>query len=139
MEDRPARPAPLQEGDDHGHDDRGTAHQDAGNGRFGGAFRGEDREVEADHADGGEHGEPEPSADAESPQRREPAGTEQGHQQKAGRAVAQSLAPRVRIVAQKAVGGEGGTHEGIGDGHEEGSSQGVRVHGPDARKRTGPV
>ena len=75
----------------------------------------------------------------EAPQRRRAAPADQRQQQQAGEAVAQELAARVRVVAQDAVGGEGGADEDTGEGGEQGPSDGGGVHGRDAMKGGGPV
>ena len=57
--------ASVQQRHENGHDDRRAAHEDAGDGRFRGAFGGEHGEVEADHADGREQRETRPLAGVE--------------------------------------------------------------------------
>ncbi|GGT94828.1 hypothetical protein GCM10010272_44800 [Streptomyces lateritius] len=73
------------------------------------------------------------------PERSEPRRAEERQQEQAGGAVTQGLSPRVRVVAEEAVGGEGGTDEGVGEGHQERPAQGVRVHAPDVTNAGGPV
>ncbi|GAA3051094.1 hypothetical protein GCM10017562_13050 [Streptomyces roseofulvus] len=75
---------------------------------------------------------PEPS------QRSEPSPAEKGEQEQTGGTVTEGLSARVRVVAEQTVGGEGSADEGVGEGHEQDSAQGVRVHGPDAREQSGP-
>ncbi|GAA3477878.1 hypothetical protein GCM10018966_024080 [Streptomyces yanii] len=67
-----------------------------------------------------------------------PAAEERQEQQR-GKAVAERLAARVRIVAENTVGGEGGAHEHAGEGREQRPAYGSHVHGADARQRDGPV
>ncbi|GHG08412.1 hypothetical protein GCM10018791_21490 [Streptomyces zaomyceticus] len=131
-------PAALGQRDQDGDDDRGAADQDAGHGGLGGPLGGEDRQIEADHADAREGGEPQPVTGGQGPQRGEPAPAEQREEEQAGGSVPQGLAARVRVGAEQAVRGEGGADEGVGEGHEEDPAQGVRVHASDARKRRGP-
>jgi len=56
VQDEPLGTTALQERHDHRHDHRGAAHEDSRYRRFRGAFGGDHREVEADHADSGEQG-----------------------------------------------------------------------------------
>ncbi|GGY28250.1 hypothetical protein GCM10010299_38190 [Streptomyces tanashiensis] len=132
-------PAALGQRDQDGDYHRGAADQDAGDGGFGGPLGGEDGEVEADHADGRQGGQPQPVTGGQEPQRSESAAAEQREEEQTGGAVAERLPTRVRVGAEQAVGGEGGTDEGVGEGHQEDPAQGVRVHASDARKRRGPV
>jgi hypothetical protein len=131
-------PATLGQRDEDRDDDRGAADEDAGDGGLGGPLGGEDGEVEADHADGRERGEPQPVAGGQEPQRGEPVTAEQREEEQACGAVPKGLSTRVRVGAEQAVGGEGGTDEGVGEGHQEDPAQGVRVHASDARERCGP-
>ncbi|GAA1927619.1 hypothetical protein GCM10009837_61280 [Streptomyces durmitorensis] len=139
VHDDPLRLPPLKERHDDRHDDRGAAYEDARYGRFRRAFGGQDRQVEADHADSGEDRKTPPLAPRQTAERRRGAPPEQRQEQQAGQAVAQELAARVRIVAQEAVGCEGAAYEEAGEGREQGPACEVRVHVPDARKRSGPV
>lgn len=124
---------------EHGHDDRGAAHEYAGDRRFGRALGGEHREVEADHADGRDQHEAPPLADGELPQLGGAAPAEEGQQKDTGEAVAQELAARVRVVAKDAVGGEGTSDEHAGEGGEQCAPGGGGVHDGDAMKGGGPV
>lgn len=129
VQNGPGGPSAVQERYEHGDDDGRAADEHARNSRLRGAFRGQDREIESDHADRGEHGEPYPLRPAEGPQRRErrPA-AEQREQEQAGQGVAQRLTTRVRIVPEDAVGGEGGADEEVGEADEQRPAQGIRVH-----------
>lgn len=49
---------------------------------------------------------------------------QEGQEQQGRETVSHRLAAGVRIVAEDAVGGEGGTYEGAGEGGEKGSAQG---------------
>lgn len=131
-------PTAREQGYEHCHDDRGASDEDPGDGRFGAALGGEHREVEADHPDGRKQGEPPPSTAGEVAQRSRAAPAEERQQKQAGEGVAEELAARVRVVAQDAVGGEGGADEDAGEGGRQGPSDRVRVHGPDARESGGP-
>lgn len=101
------RTTALPKRHEHRDDDRGAAHEDSGYRRFGRPLGGENREVEADHTDRRDQGEPPPLTDRQSPQRGGAAPADEGQQKDAGEAVAQELAARVRVVAEDAVGGEG--------------------------------
>lgn len=116
-------PHSAQQGNQYGDHDGRASHEDAGYRGFGGAFRGEHREVEADHADGGEQRESAPLARREPPQRAQAALPEQWQEQQARDGVADELAAGVRVVAQDAVGGEGAAHEDAGEGGEQGASE----------------
>ncbi|BBC38219.1 hypothetical protein SGFS_095130 [Streptomyces graminofaciens] len=131
----PAVQQRYEDGDDH----RGAAHEHARHRRFRGAFGGEDGEVEADHADGRDEGEPGPLPCGQTPQRCRAAAADEREQQDAGQGVAEELAARVRVVAEDAVGGEGGADEDAGERGEEGAAGGGGVHDGDARKAGGPV
>ncbi|WP_442806830.1 hypothetical protein [Streptomyces sp. NBC_01750] len=136
----PSGPTAVQERYEDGDDDRGAADEHTGNGGFRGAFRGQDRQIETDHADDGEQGEPDPLRQEEGAQRRQArAAAEQRQEEQAGEGVAQRLAAGTGIVAEDAVGGEGGAHEEIGHGDEQRRAQRVHVHGGDARERGGPA
>ncbi|GGW58244.1 hypothetical protein GCM10010350_48380 [Streptomyces galilaeus] len=139
VQDGPARAASLHERDEDRDDDGRAAHQDAGDGRFGGTLGGQDGEVEADHADGGEQGEAGPLAGGERAQAGQGTRAGEGHEQQAREAVAQGLSAGVRVVAQDAVGGEGRSDEDAGERGEEGATRGGDVHEGDVRKRGGPV
>ncbi|GHD44744.1 hypothetical protein GCM10010317_018220 [Streptomyces mirabilis] len=132
-------PAALKKGDDNGHDHRGAAHENARNGWFRGAFGGDHGEVEADHADGREQREAPPPACREPPQRCRATPSDQRQEQHAGETVAKELTPRVRVVAQDAVGGEGASDEDAGEGGEQRPAEGGGVHDGDATKGGGPV
>jgi hypothetical protein len=133
------RPTAFQERYGNGHDHRGAAYEDTRYRGFRGALGGEDGEVEADHADGGEEREPCPLARCQPAQGRRAASSDQGQEQQAGEAVTQELAARVRVVAQDAVGGEGAADEDAGEGGEQRPAGGGCVHACDATKVTGPV
>jgi hypothetical protein len=124
---------------EHGHDDRGAAHEDAGDRRLGRPLGGENREVEAEHADGRDQREESPLAGREPPQRGAAAPADEGQQKDTGEAVAQELAARVRVVAKDAVGGEGSSDEYTGEGGERGTPGGGGVHESDATNGRGPV
>lgn len=132
-------PTAFLERDENRHEDRGAAHEDARDRRFGRALCGDHREVEADHPDGREQGEAPPLAGREPPQRGGTAPADQGQQKDTGEAVAQELTSRVRIVAEDAVGGEGTSDEDTGEGGEQGAPNGGGVHDRDAMKGRGPV
>lgn len=134
VHDEPGGASAVQEGHEHGDDHRGAADEDAGDGRLGGAFRGEDGQVEADHSYGGEQGDPAPLAAGQFPQRCGAAAAEEGQEEQAGKAVADCLAPRVRIVAEDTVGGEGTADQDTGEGGEQRPSYGCGVHGTHARQ-----
>lgn len=108
VEDDPLGPTAREQGHEHRHDDRGASDEDTWYGRFGAALRGEHREVESDHPDGRQQGEPPPLTPGEMAQRRRGALAEQGHQKQAGEGVPEELAARVRVVPEEAVGREGG-------------------------------
>ncbi|GAA3836614.1 hypothetical protein GCM10022403_081480 [Streptomyces coacervatus] len=133
------RPAALQDGDDDGHHHGRASHEDSGHRRFRGALGRDHRQVEADHADGGEQRETGPLAGREQPQPRRRSRAREWDEQQTGEAVAQELAARVRVVAQDAVRGEGPADQDTGECGEEGSAGGGGVHGSDARQRGGPV
>lgn len=84
---------PLLKRYEHRDDDRGAAHEDAGDCRFRRALGGEHREVEADHADGRDQREAPPLADGEPPQRGGAAPADEGQQKDTGEPVTQELAP----------------------------------------------
>jgi hypothetical protein len=130
---------PLLKRYEHRDDDRGAAHEDAGDGRFRRALGGEHREVEPDHADGRDQREAPPLADRQPPQRGGAAPADEGQQKDTGEPVAQELAPRVRIVAHDAVGGEGTSDEDTGEGGEQRAPGGGGVHDSDAMNGRGPV
>lgn len=131
--------APVQQGDDDGHDHGRAADEDAGNRRFGRPLGGDHSQVEADHADGGEHHESGPLTGRERAQPGRGVTPGQRDEQEAGEGVAQELTAGVRVVAEEAVGGEGSSDEDAGERGEEGSARrGGGVHGSDARKRSGP-
>jgi hypothetical protein len=132
-------PAPVQQRDDHGHDHGSAAHEHARDGWFGRAFRGEDGQIEADHADAGEQRQTEPVAERKRPQAGRRSRPGQRDEQDEGQAVAQKLAARVRVVAEDAVGGEGPSDEDAGERGEESSTRGGGVHARDAREDSGPV
>lgn len=129
--------APLKR-HENGDDDRGTAHEDAGDRRFGRPLGGEHREVEADHADGRDQREAPPLAGGEPTQRGGTAPADERQQKDTGEAVAQELAARVRVVAKDAVGGERSSDEDTGEGGEQ-RAPGGGVHEGDAMKERGPV
>lgn len=142
--DKACGAAAVQQGHQYGDDHRGTADEDTRDRGFGGAFRREDGQVEADHANSGEHGHPAPLSVRQLPQRGRATPAQEGEQEQAGEAVAQSLAARVRVGAEDTVGGEGTAHEDAGEGREERPSRGrpsyqCAVHGNDARQHTGLV
>ncbi len=132
-------PPPVQQRDQDGHDHRRAAHEHARDGRFRGAFGGDDGEVEADHPHGREQREAGPLAGFERPQPGRRAPSDQREEQQRGHAVAQELSARVRVVAEKAVGGEGPADEDTGERGEQRPARGGDVHGSDVRKRGGPV
>jgi hypothetical protein len=132
-------PTTLQERDDDRHHHGRAADEDARYRRFRGALGGDDREVEADHAHGGQQREAGPLAERERPQPGRGPRAGQRDEQHAGQAVAQELAARVRVLTQDAVGGEGPSDEDTGECGEQGSPRGGGVHGSDARERGGPV
>lgn len=131
-------PTAHEQRHEYRHDDRGAPDEDTWDGRFGAALRGEHREVEADHPDGRQQGEPPPLAPGEVAQGRRAAPAEQRQQKQAGEGVPEELAARVGVVPEDAVGGEGGADEDAGEGGRQGPSDRVRVHGPDAREDGGP-
>lgn len=135
--------AAAQQREQDGDDDRRAADEDARDGGFGGALGGDDGQVEADHADGGDGGEPAPLPPGEGAQRRGGAPGDEREEQQAGDAVADGLAAGVRVVAEDAVGGEGGADECAGESGEEhpgqGAAGGSGFHEDDARDRGGPV
>lgn len=139
MQDTALWPTALLERHENRHEDRGAAHEDARDRRFGRALGGDHSEVEADHADGREQREAPPLAGRHPPQRGGAAPADQGQQKDTGEAVAQELAARVRIVAEDAVGGEGTSDEDTGEGGEQGAPKGGGVHDRDAMKVCGPV
>ncbi|GGX68065.1 hypothetical protein GCM10010515_39620 [Streptomyces fructofermentans] len=101
-------------------------------------FGGDHREVEADHADGGEQREAHPLTPPQRAQRGGATAADQGQQQDAGQGVAQELAARVRVVAQHAVRREGASDEDAGEGGQQHAARGG-VHGRDAMDHGGPV
>ncbi|MGX1268553.1 hypothetical protein RKD18_001747 [Streptomyces phaeoluteigriseus] len=139
MEDRAARAASFEERHEDRDDDGRAAHQDAGDGRFGGAFGGQDGQVEADHADGREQRETDPLTGGQRAQATHGARAGEGHEQQTGEPVAQGLPAGVRVGAQDAVGGEGRSDEDAGERGEEGAAWDGDVHDRDARKHGGPV
>lgn len=139
VQDRPLRPPPpVQQGHDHGHHHRRAADEDTGDRRFGRPLGGDDGQVEADHADGGEDDEAGPLTPGERAQPGRGAPSGERDEQETGEAVAQELAAGVRVVAEQAVGGEGSSDEDAGERGEEGTAHGGGVHGSDARNRRGP-
>ncbi len=136
------RTTAVQQRDEHADHDRRTAHEDARNSRFRRLFGRQDRQVEPDHAHGGEQDDPPPLAtgEASEPSRRGVgvAAKERDEQQR-GETVAERLAARERIVAEDAVGREGCPHQHTREGREEGPAQRGCVHGADARVGDGPV
>lgn len=131
-------PAAGKERDQDRHHHRGTADEDARDRRFRGALGGEDRQVEADHPDGGEQGQPQPRARPQPPQPLRRVSPDERHEQQAGQSVAEELAARVGVVAQHAVGGEGRADEDVGERGQQGAAGGGRVHEDDARNPGGP-
>jgi hypothetical protein len=131
--------ASVQEGDEDRHHHGRAADEDTGNGRFGGALRREDRQVEADHAHAREQREAGPEAGRERPQPRRGVPAGQRDEQQEGQAVAEELAAGVRVFTEDAVGGEGPSDEDTGERGEQGSPHGGGVHGHDARNYGGPV
>ncbi|GHA37387.1 hypothetical protein GCM10010372_41900 [Streptomyces tauricus] len=131
--------AALQEGDDNGDGDGRAAYEDTRYGGFRGVLRGDDGEVEADHADGREQRETCPLTGRQRPQGCRAAPSDQRQEQQAGEAVPHELAARVGVVAEDAVGGEGAADEDGCEGREQGPAGGGDVHGSDAMKEGGPV
>ncbi len=78
MQDAALGPASVLEGHEDGHDDRGTAHEDARDSGFRRPFGGDHREVEADHADGREQCETAPPTRVEGAQTCHGAPADQG-------------------------------------------------------------
>ncbi len=137
-EDKALWPTAVKKRDQDRDHHRGAADEDARDRRFRGALGGEDRQVEADHPDGGEQGQPQPRT---RPQPAQPPGRippGERHEQQAGQSVAEELAARVGVVAQHAVGGEGAADEDVGERGQEGAARGGRVHEDDARNVGGP-
>ncbi len=139
QQDRAPRPPSLRQGDQDRHDDRRAAHQDPGHGGFGRALGGQDRHIEADHPDRRQQPEPPPLTGRERAHPAQGAGSGQRDEEQTGEAVPEELATRVRIVAEHAVGGEGGADEDAGERGEQGAARGGGVHENDVRKSGGPV
>lgn len=136
------RSAAVQQWDEHADHDRRAAHEDAGNSWFRRLFGSQDRQVEPDHAHGGEQREPPPLASGDTAEpRRRGAGVapQQRDEQERCETVAKGLAARERVVAEDAVGREGCPHQHAREGREESPAQRGCVHGGDARVGDGPV
>ncbi|GGN31443.1 hypothetical protein GCM10011578_069380 [Streptomyces fuscichromogenes] len=131
-------PSAVEERDQDRDHHRGAADEDARDRGFRGALGGEDRQVETDHPDGGEQGQPQPGARSQPAQPPCRAPPDERHEQQTGQCVTEELAARVRVVAQHTVGGEGAADEDVGERGQQGAAHGGRVHGDDARNPGGP-
>ncbi len=119
MNHDPLRSTPFEKRHKDGDDDGGAPYEDTRYGRFRRPLRRQDGQVEADHPDGRQEGEPSPLAARQPPQDGGRASPQPEQQEQARHSVADELTTGVRIVAEQAVGGEGAPDEEAGEGREQ--------------------